>query len=356
MSATSFTIRLCLVTLAFAGVAFLAAPDAKAITYGERDCADNTTNTDCRHPNTVQLTQFGYRGGSRLIANGRATGTLLAEDADRFIILTAGHVASGMLDVLQRVPDAEIGVSFDAKIVRDMPWIGVLANSPRQSILGGQPVLNREFGPHNNANGNEYDYAVFVFDIPEASRFTADRWGRPRGKYVDLSEISPVNLPELDYLRDKVHAAHPLPLVTVGYGLGELLNGPGEGGNQWGPMSGWDKLGERWMTNQTPAFHFMGKDHNMLGTSQNPAKGDEGSGNGDSGGPLFHVTDQGVEIQVAVTAAGDVMLRAHTINARIDTADAIEFLDCVMAPDAELEDILACGCTEVNDKGVCPAE
>jgi hypothetical protein len=34
----------------------------------------------------------------------------------------------------------------------------------------------------------------------------------------------------------------------------------------------------------------------------------------------------------------------------------VEFLACVKAPGAEVEDILACGCTTVTDKGVCPAE
>jgi hypothetical protein len=127
MSATSFTTRVCLVTLVLAGATFLAAPEAKSITYGEPDCADIATNTDCRHPNTVNLTAFGYRGGSRLVSNVRGTGTLLMENAERFIILTAGHVARSFLNSLANGNDVSIGVSFDAKIDVDLPWIGPIA-------------------------------------------------------------------------------------------------------------------------------------------------------------------------------------------------------------------------------------
>jgi hypothetical protein len=356
MSATSFTTRVCLVTLALAGATFLAAPEAKSITYGEPDCADIATNTDCWHPNTVNLTSFGYRGGSRLVSNLRGTGTLLVENADRFVILTAGHNANAFLDRLRDGSDVHIGVSFDAKIDVDLPWIGPIAWSPKQFILGGQSVLSPDYGPHGfNSGVFAYDLAVIVFEIPEEMRFKSDRFGRPRGALVDLSGIPLVTLPEQDYLLDKVSGSEPLQVTVVGYGEGQKLNGPGEGGNPEGPTFHPEKNGERWMTHQTPAFHFMGQGRNLLYTSQNPARDEEGSCNGDSGGPLFYV-DQGDEIQVAITSAGDRFCRANGFNTRTDTAKAIAFIDCVTAPDAELEDILACGCTELTDKGVCPAE
>jgi hypothetical protein len=156
-------------------------------------------------------------------------------------------------------------------------------------------------------------------------------------------------------LLDKLSGSEPLQVTVVGYGEGQKLNGPGEGGNRGGPTFHPEKNGERWMTHQTPAFHFMGQDQNLLYTSQNPARDEEGSCNGDSGGPLFHV-DQGVEMQVAISSGGDRWCRATGFNTRTDTAKAIAFIDCVTAPDAELEDILACGCTELTDKGVCPEE
>jgi len=93
----------------------------------------------------------------------------------------------------------------------------------------------------------------------------------------------------------------------------------------------------------------------MVMTSQNPARSHAGSCYGDSGSPLFY-DNEGVEIQVAISSSGDDACRAAGFDARTDSARAVEFLNCVTAPDAELEDILACGCTEVNAKGVCAAE
>jgi len=356
MSATSFTTRHFLVALALAGVAFFSVPEARAITYGEPDCVDNSTNTGCLHPNTVQLTGFRPRGGRPFVGNGRCSGSLIAEDANRFVILTAGHCGTGWIQDLNAGLDLDLGVSFDAEIIRDVPSVGPVAWTPRQFILGGQPVLSRDFGPHRNAWVQSFDYAVVVFDIPEALRFTADRWGRPRGEWVDLSEISPVTLPEQDYLLDKVNASDPLTVTTVGYGQGELLVGPGDGGNAGGiAPANWEPYGIRSIAEHTSASSFMGRERHLLFTSQNPAQDADGSCYGDSGGPLFY-DDQGVEIQIAVTSSGDNPCRATGINVRTDSERIVEFLACVMAPDAEVEDILACGCTEVNEEGVCPVE
>jgi len=335
MSATSFTIRLCLVTLAFAGVTFLVAPEAQAITYGEPDCEDNATNTGCWHPGTVSLSNFP--------SGPKCSGTLLAEDADRFIILTAGHCVSAMLESIQDGRANNIGVSFDAKIRRSGFNLRV-----RQYLLGGQAVLPVEYGPHAAKTWvRHYDYAVIVFDIPEADRFTRG------GDFVDLSVIPLVALPPLDYLADKVNTSDPLQLTTVGYGVAEYLVGPGGGGNAGGPVIDLSKLGVRWMTDQTYSISLTGPQKNMLFTSQNPARGHAGGCDGDSGGPVFY-EDQGVEYQVGITSWGEVWCRAMAFNARVDSARAVEFLECVMAPGAELEDILACGCTEVDSRGVCP--
>jgi hypothetical protein len=278
---------------------------------------------------------------------------LIAEDANRFVILTAGHCGTSWIQRLNAGLDRDLGVSFDAEIIRDLPSVGPVAWTPRQFILGGQPVLSRDFGPHRNAWVLGFDYAVVVFDIPEASRFTADRFGRPRGEFVDLSMLPPVTLPEQDYLLDKVNASDPLTVTTVGYGQGELLVGPGDGGNAGGVApSNWEPYGKRSMAEHTSAFSFMGRERHLLFTSRNPAQDAAGSCYGDSGGPLFY-DDQGVEIQIAVTSSGDKPCRATAFKVRTDGARFVQFMACVMAPGAELADILACGCTEVDGNGVC---
>jgi len=340
MTEKSITTRFYLVTMALAGAMFLAVAQAEAVTYGEPDCEDNAANTGCRHPSTVSLSGFE----SVSVAAVRCSGTLLAEDANRFVILTAGHCASEMLERLQDGRNRYIGVSFDAEIDRNgLQW------TARQYLLGGQAVLPVEYGPHAiNTWVHHYDYAVVVFDIPEAERFTQG------GDFVNLSDISPVTLPPQDYLADKVNASDPLTVTTVGYGVGSYLAGPGEGGNAGGPIFDLSVLGLRWLTDKTAALSFMGPENHILFTSQNPARDYAGSCDGDSGGPLFY-EDQGVEYQIGITSWGEVWCRATAFDARTDSARAVEFLGCVTAPGADLEEILACGCTEVDSRGVCPS-
>ena len=54
--------------------------------------------------------------------------------------------------------------------------------------------------------------------------------------------------------------------------------------------------------------------------------------------------------------AADIPCRETGIATRTDAARMVEFLACVKAPGAEVEDILACGCTAVNEQLVCATE
>lgn len=351
MGGSSF-FRLALTAAALVGTGILATPGANAITYGRADCTDLSQNIGCQHPNTVSLSGFreptADEDTDSLISFVRCSGSLLSKNADRLVILTAGHCASAYLSGLQDGSLVDVGVSFDAKIVKDLPQISPTVWSPTQYILGGQPVLPAEYGPQGaKASNIQFDYAVIVFEILEAQRFTEG------GQLVDLTNIDPVLLPEQDYLLDKVSAKNPLLLTAVGYGTGEAHAKPGDGGNAGGAVNSTEEFGERWMTALAAAFSFMGPEQNLLFGSQNPARGNEGTCGGDSGGPLFH-EDNGVEIQVAITSSGDAICRASSIMARTDSARAVEFLRCVNAPGAEPEDIQGCGCTVVNEQGECP--
>ena len=85
-----------------------------------------------------------------------------AKDSDWLVILTAGHCVAAYLDGLQSGALADVGVSFDALIERPVQAQSVWP--PDQYILGGQPVLPREYGPQGlNAFNLQFDYAVIVF-------------------------------------------------------------------------------------------------------------------------------------------------------------------------------------------------
>jgi hypothetical protein len=103
----------------------------------------------------------------------------------------------------------------------------------------------------------------------------------------------------------------------------------------------------RWRTSLTQAFSYMGRNRNLLLAWQNPARGDEGTCGGHSGGPLFHGDP---ELQAGVTSSGDAICRATSIIAQTEGKEATVFLGCVWgAPTPE-----ACGCTEVmTSKGLC---
>jgi hypothetical protein len=339
------------IVAAFIVAGCLAMPRAaQAITYGQPDCQDNATNTNCLHPNTVSLSGFRAPNAGEqasLVSSIRCSGSLLSVDEFRFVILTAGHCASAYLSGLQGGSLVDLGVSFDAEIVRDLAAISPTVWSPAQYILGGQPVLNTSYGRQGaKASNIQFDYAVVVFDRPTAARITEG------GTLVDVGSLSPVQLPPQDYLVGKVSATQPLSITAVGYGTGEAHNKPGEGGNTGGAVNATDTLGVRWYTDLTRAFSFMGPEANLLLGSQNPARGDEGTCGGDSGGPLFY-DDKGVEIQVGITSSGDAICRATSIIARTDGTRAVEFLSCASAPGAGTADILDCGCTEVNSQGEC---
>ena len=318
---------------------------ATAITFGEPDCLDNTSNTGCMHPNVVSLSGFrAPREGEEVdgVASGRCSGSLLRIEDDFIVILTAGHCAAFYQASLQSGALIDVGVSFDALIERDIPDISASSWSPEQYILGGIPILPEEYGPHGlNAFNLQYDYAVIVFPMP------VDGWVTQGGEPVDLSGIDPVMLPDQGFVESIVNVPNPPVLTAVGYGVGEAHNKPGEGGNKGGAVNDLSKLGVRWATMGTALINFIGQDQNLMIGSQNPARDYTGTCGGDSGGPIFY---EG--LQIAVTSSGDSICRGSAIMSRLDIPAAQTFLQCALEA-AELEDVTACGCIEVNSKGVC---
>jgi hypothetical protein len=350
MSALSFAVRGALFALSAVGLASLAPPAAEAITYGHQDCI---SGAPCQYPNTVSLSGFrppAAGEGTEPVSFLRCSGSLLDYvPGDRFVILTAGHCASGYLAGLQDGSVVDVGVSFDPVITRDVSQ-DLARWTPAQYILGGQPVLNVDYGPQGaKASNIQFDYAVIVFKVPAAGPILT-HGGLP----VDISGITPVQLPDEDFLVGRVSATTPMQLTAVGYGTGEAHKKPGEGGNAGGAVNDLSKLGVRWVTDLTSAFSFMGPESNLLFGSQNPARGNEGTCGGDSGGPMFF-NDLGTDLQVGITSSGDAICRATSIIARTDSAKAVGFLSCVLSPAAALSDVLGCGCIAVDSQGECPA-
>jgi Trypsin len=347
-------LRIVLPALTVTGLVSLAS-ECRAITYGRQDCTNPDTNAGCMFRNTVSLSGFRLPEPAddtteEFVSFTRCSGSLLSNDPYRMVILTAGHCASAYLDGLQSNTIEFVGVSFDAVIDRDVSqelgrW------SADQYIQNGQPVLPREYGPQGaKASNIQFDYAVIVFEKPFVVGEDVDLTIGPDG-------IDPVTLPEENFLVGLVGGGKTIPVTAVGYGTGEAHKKPGGGGNAGGAVNSIEEFGQRWYTELTEAFSFMGPEKNLLLGSQNPARGDEGTCGGDSGGPLFYVDGSDV-LQVGITSSGDAICRATSIIARTDGARAVEFLACVQngAVMNDLDAIRACGCTEVDSQGECPDE
>lgn len=78
--------------------------------------------------------------------------------------------------------------------------------------------------------------------------------------------------------------------------------------------------------------------------SQNPAREDEGTRDGDSGSANYL---QAGNVIVSVTSRGDSFRLATNIGARVDTQAAVDFIDCVLS--APIEDLEECGFVEITN-------
>jgi secreted trypsin-like serine protease len=110
--------------------------------------------------------------------------------------------------------------------------------------------------------------------------------------------------------------------TSVGYGDQERTHEPGSGS----PAYGEDEV----RMFSTQLFRTLTKNHLKL--SQNPALGYGGTCWGDSGGPVFLGGSSSNQL-VALTSTGDAVCTATSVNYRLDTPEAREFLaDFVKLP------------------------
>ncbi|MDH3474265.1 MAG: hypothetical protein OEM59_11285 [Rhodospirillales bacterium] len=328
--------------------------EARAITFGEEDCVDNLSNTDCAHPNVVSLS--GFRNPverdntTEPVSSGRCSASVLRKHSDKIVFLTAGHCVSFYIAALESGQLVHLGVSFDAAIEKDVSVERALWTPAQYVLLDPATdflVLNDLYGPQGlNAFNLQFDHGVVVLHIPTDGLVT---YG---GEPVDLTGIEPVTLTLPGFLETIADVQDPPLFTAVGYGVGEAHNKPGEGGNKGGASNDLSKLGMRWQTVDGTAFvAFMGQKQNLMMGSQNPARDHDGTCGGDSGGPIFYEAAGG-DIQVAVTSSGDAICRGSAIMARADSPEAQEFLQCVLDANNSMQ-LMNCGCTEVNSQGEC---
>ncbi len=302
-------------TAALLGVLILISP-AWAITYGEPD-GDG-------HPFVAAVVGVNIFDDA---VRGRCSGALIQLDYDRSAVLTAGHCAAFWF----AVGNDAVGVSFDPVIGGDPDTAMGNSLDPGNYFVGGTVVLHPGYGPPNAMNPKN-DLAIVVFDQFETQEII-ENWDLiPEVDYADI--VEPGFLGDLQKKELKM-----LEVKNVGYGIIEMLVWPGSNAGGVKPAQGY---GVRRVSFPSSVLSI---DPTRIHMSQNPARGDEGTCNGDSGSPNYIELEGDPNVILAVTSSGDAFCRATNVGARVDTPAAADFIDCVLT--TAIEELDQCGIVRI---------
>jgi len=228
------------------------------------------------HPNVGALLRMRDDGSLTIVC----TGTLVS----KHVFLTASHCADYLLTHNQ--PQAY--VTFD-------PNFGTDAGR-------GYKVYSTKY--KGTVVNNPKWHAPYQND-------TALVWFEKAVTGIAPAKIAPLGF--LDGLKDS-RAIYDTQFLNVGYGTSEQEVVP-----TVGPTFPFDGI-RKWTVSG-----FSALDSEFIHLNQNLAQGSSGTGYGDSGGPTFVNTPNGLVI-VSVVSTGDVACYATSVNERVDIANAQNFL------------------------------
>jgi hypothetical protein len=269
------------------------------------------------------------------LARSSCSGSLLHRDADKVVILTAAHCTDGWAEEIAAGTLDSVGVSFDQS-----NQVGGTTTNGTFYVRGGVPISF----PAKDAPFESFDYGLVVFPADAENRVgqtIQERWGA----------LAPVQVaPDPGYLSSLVSSVpnptRNLSFTAVGYGTGEKFPIPGE---ETGPA---DPSGSNTSTFliRHIADGLTYKAHNptndVLRLSMNIAKGESGTCNGDSGGPIFYDDPALGFVQVSVVSGGDAPCRATNTGPGFSSQLGLDFIACgttagdVTAVEACVADVL----------------
>lgn len=260
-----------MVISAIAALSLAVVPPAAAITWGEPD--------DGGHPNVGAMMVDHPEWGLLQWCSG----TLIAPQ----VFLTAGHCTAS-LSAFDLTAE-RVFVTFDDD--------ATVENGSAPALLEVDTVITHPdywWGPQSNP----HDVAVLILKEP-------------------VTDITPATLPAEGFLNNlkaegKLRkGSDGADFTVVGYGA-SLYWPP--------PMIAYENQ------RRSAVSEYQALLKSWLRLSQNQATGDGGTCYGDSGGPTFW-TDGGSDVLVAITSWGDARCVATGFNYRIDTADALDFIE-----------------------------
>jgi trypsin len=226
------------------------------------------------HPNVGALLMPRADGSLRIICSG----TLVTPR----VFLTASHCTSfeeeNGLTRSYVTFDENFGTDPDHDIFAT-PYVGTI-------------VTNPDYKPPYHS-----DVSLILLDEPVSG--------------ITPAQIAPLHF--LDGLKD-AHELNDLAYTNVGYGTSEQVVVKGSGPTF--PFDGIRKV-------TVSGYHAL--DQHFIHLDQNLARDLSGTGYGDSGGPTFLDTANG-PVVISVVSSGDVPLYATSVNTRVDTEWAQDFL------------------------------
>jgi Trypsin len=280
---------------------------AGAITWGRQDVGNE-------HPNVASV-----RGivEEQNLARVSCSGSLLRRDAEKVVILTAAHctdawtaeIAAGTLD--------SVGVSFDLN-----NQVNGTTSDATFYVRGGVPISF----PAKDAPFETFDYGLVVFPADaenSVGQTIEERWGALAAVQV---------APDPGYLSRVVsgvrNPTNQLSFTAVGYGTGEKFPIPGE---QTGPADPSGSNDSTFLIRYIAdglTYNAHNPVNDVLRLSMNIAKGEDGTCNGDSGGPIFYQDPTLGRVQVSLVSGGDAPCRATNTGPGFSTQAALDFIAC----------------------------
>jgi hypothetical protein len=313
-----------LALLAVAALAFGISSSAQAIAWGQPD-------SDGEYPNVVSVRGIVEAENQ---ARFSCSGSLLHIDSQKVVILTAAHCTDGWIAEIAAGRLDSVGVSFD----QDNVVNGSISDATYY-VRGGVPISL----PAKDAPFEKLDYGMVVFSASATNavgQTMAVRWGSTPGA------LAPVQVaPNDEYLPDLINhmrnSTQTLTFTAVGYGTGEKFPIPGEETGPADPAgTNYDTFLRRYIADNL-SYNAHNPINDVLRLSQNIARGNNGTCNGDSGGPIFYQDETLGRVQVSLVSGGDAPCRATNTGPGFSLQQAFDFIDCGRV-DGDASAVMAC--------------
>lgn len=263
-------------------------------------------------------------------ARTSCSGSLLQVDNQKVVILTAAHCTDFWAALIAAGQVDSVGVSFDQNNVVNGSF-----SDATFYVRGGVPISF----PAKDAPFEKFDYGMVVFS-PSAENSVgetiAERWGQ-------LTPVQPP--PDETYLPALIdsnrRAKNSLSFTAVGYGTGEKFPIPSEETGPANPAgTNFDTFPIRYIADRL-TYNAHNPVNDVLRLSMNIAKGENGTCNGDSGGPIFYEDEALGRVQVSLVSGGDAPCRATNTGPGFSLQEAFVFLGCGTMP-GDVNAVLAC--------------